>query len=84
MYGFVVNIFEVVDLPELSLAGIRRIMRKAGAERVSRDAVEVLRDATEDFVLRVAKVAVELAKHAKRRTVQKSDVRKALELVLRH
>lgn len=58
-------------------APIERIIRKAGAERVSQDAVEELRDAIEDVGEEVARDAVEMANHADRKTVKASDVEMA-------
>ncbi|MHA1615852.1 MAG: histone family protein [Candidatus Njordarchaeales archaeon] len=70
-------------MADLSLAGIRRLIYKAGAERVSKEAVETMREIVEDIVVKIAKVAVELAQHAKRRTIMKEDVKKAAELILK-
>ncbi|MFB6116595.1 MAG: histone family protein [Candidatus Nanosalina sp.] len=55
-------------------APIERIIRKAGAERVSEEAVEELRDAVEDLGEEVAADATKMAEHAERNTVKKEDV----------
>ncbi|MFB6241654.1 MAG: histone family protein [Candidatus Nanosalina sp.] len=55
-------------------APIERIIRKAGAERVSKEAVEELRDAVEDLGREVSADAVEMADHANRNTVKEEDV----------
>lgn len=64
---------------EFNSAGIYRILKKAGAERVGDDAVLELRMALEDIGLRIAQNAVELSMHAGRRTVKGSDVKLAVK-----
>ncbi|WP_414837506.1 histone family protein [Candidatus Nanosalina sp. VS9-1] len=55
-------------------APIERIIRKAGAERVSEEAVDQLRFALEDLGEEVAADAVNMASHAGRNTVKEEDV----------
>lgn len=55
----------------------RRILADAGAERISDKAAETLADMLNSFAYSVAKKAVKLAKHAKRKTVSDADVKLA-------
>lgn len=60
-----------MSLPD---APVDRIIRKAGAKRVSEGAVEELRDAIQELGEEVAQDAVEMAQHANRNTVKKEDI----------
>ncbi|MCS7143101.1 MAG: histone family protein [Aigarchaeota archaeon] len=70
-------------MSELSTAPIHRILRKAGAERVSEEAAEELKRVLEEVGMRIAEQSVLLAYHAGRRTVKKQDVERASQIVLR-
>ena len=54
-----------------------RILKKSGAERVSDESVDELRRIIEQVAIEVAKSAVDLAKHAGRKTVKSEDVKLA-------
>lgn len=69
----------VVFLP---LAPIYRMMKQSGADRVSNAARSTLAYHMEKFGTKVAKHAVDLAHHAKRKTVTDQDIELAVEAVL--
>jgi len=61
----------------LPLAAMEKIMKRAGAERVSDSAKSALKSVLEDFGDKIAADAVKLAQHAGRNTVKESDVKLA-------
>ncbi|MBU7014520.1 MAG: histone family protein [Theionarchaea archaeon] len=63
----------------LSHRPIDKIMRKAGAERVSADAAKELAGILEEEAIEISKLAVEFAQHAGRRTINAEDVKLALK-----
>ncbi len=63
----------------LAKAPVDKMIRKAGAERVSEDAVVTMAENLENFGVEVAQEAIELADHAGRKTVRAEDIRLALE-----
>ena len=67
----------VIRMAELPIAPITRIMRDAGAERVSEDASMALVELLEEYGTKISKDAVRLAKYAKRKTVKKEDITEA-------
>ncbi len=67
-------------MAEISKAAVERLIRKAGAKRVSKDAVEALIDVLEDIALDISAQAVRLAIHAKRKTVTAEDIKMASRL----
>jgi len=64
--------------PLLPLAPVERVIRKAGAERVSEDAGIELAKVLEDYGIEISREAIILAKHAKRTTVKEEDIRLAV------
>ncbi len=67
-----------IQIPLLPLAPVERIIRKAGADRVSADAGMELAKVLEDYGIEVSREAITLAKHAKRTTVKEEDIRLAV------
>lgn len=67
--------------PILPLAPVERIIRKAGAERVSEGAGIELAKVLEDYGIEVSREAITLSKHAKRTTVKDEDIRLAVARV---
>ena len=58
-------------------ARIEKILRNAGARRVSADAIDRLNEIVSEYGSCIAKEAVELARHSGRKTVKESDIRLA-------
>jgi DNA-binding protein len=61
----------------IPLATMEQILKKAGAPRVSEEAKKELKNALENYANKISIKAIELSKHAKRRTVLGEDVRLA-------
>jgi len=66
----------------LAISAMDRLMRKAGAERVSDEASEALREVLETLALEISRDAIALAKHAGRKTVNSDDIKMASRKLL--
>ena len=67
-------------MTEIPKAPVTRIVKNAGAERISKDAEEKIVEAVEAYADKLASAVIDLAKHAARKTIQAEDV----ELALKH
>ena len=65
------------NIGRLPLLPFERILKKAGARRVSHGALEEFSKVMEDNLMKIATEAAALAKHAGRKTVIDSDIREA-------
>ncbi len=64
-------------MARISVSAAERILKMAGAERVSAEAAREFAEVIERIGMEIATGAVELANHAGRRTVKASDVKLA-------
>ena len=62
---------------ELGISAKYRILKKAGAERVSDESADELRRIIEELAEGIAKSAVEMASHAGRKTIKAEDIKLA-------
>jgi histone H3/H4 len=58
-------------------ARVEKLIRTAGAFRVSAGAIDRLNEILTDYGANLAKYSVEIARHNKRKTVKESDVKLA-------
>jgi|TARA_B100002003_G_scaffold79074_1_gene73982 histone H3/H4 len=62
---------------ELGLSPMYRILKKSGAERVSDESANELRRVIEEIAESIAKSAVDMSKHAGRKTIKAEDIKLA-------
>ncbi len=60
-------------------ARVEKLVRDTGAERVSAEAIETMNEIITEFGKKLAKYAVEIARHSGRKTVKESDIKLASE-----
>ena len=58
---------------------IEKLLRDAGADRVSADAIARFNDLLTERCITLAKYAVEIARHGRRKTVKAEDIKLAAE-----
>jgi len=61
----------------LPAAAMEKLLKKAGASRVSEDAKEALREVLEDYALELGGKAIKFAQHSGRKTVKSADIKLA-------
>jgi histone H3/H4 len=71
---------EYVLMTELSRSAVERIIKKAGATRVSADATDTLAEMMEEYGVFLSREAKKMSDHAGRRTLRGSDIRMAAEI----
>jgi DNA-binding protein len=67
---------------EIKVAPMHKLIKRAGADRVSEESAIALGKALEDIGVKVAKEALDYAKHAGRKTVKAKDIEIAAQKVM--
>jgi len=68
--------------PELAVAPMHRICKKAGADRVSETAAKALAKVLDEIGVKIAREAMDYAMHAGRKTIKAEDVEIAARKVM--
>lgn len=63
----------------LPILPFEKIAKKSGVKRISKEAVEELRDVMEEYANNIAEQSVKISYHANRRTVMEQDVKFVIE-----
>jgi len=72
----------MINEEELPVAAMHRIIKKAGAERVSESGAKELARVLEEIGLKIGKDASEFSMHAGRKTVKGKDVKIAAKKLI--
>jgi histone H3/H4 len=68
--------------PELAVAPMHRICKKAGADRVSESATKELAKVLDEIGAKIAREAMDYAMHAGRKTIKSEDIEIAARKVM--
>ncbi len=63
----------------ISLSAMEKLMKKAGADRVSEEAKDELRKTLEEKAEEITKAAIRFSRHAGRKTIKAEDIKLASE-----
>lgn len=64
----------------LASAAMEKMLKKAGAGRISEDAKAAMRDALEEYGAQIAAKAIKFSKHSGRKTIKAEDVQLARKI----
>ena len=68
---------------KIKVAPMHKLIKRAGAERVSNEAAISLGKALDKIGVKIAKEAIDYAHHARRKTVKAKDIEIAVEKILK-
>lgn len=74
IFNYAEHFYIMGNNPEFGLAVMNRVIKKAGAERVSDEASDTLRTILEEIANNISSNAIDLANHAGRKTIKSDDV----------
>lgn len=69
----------MAEMKILPLAAMEKLLKKAGAPRVSEDAKSAMKEVLEDYGISLGQRAVRIAMHSGRKTVKGSDIKISLK-----
>jgi len=72
-----------LKMEKVKVAPMHKLIKKAGADRVSEDSAIALGKALDEIGLKIAKEALDFAHHAGRKTVKAKDIEIAMEKILK-
>ena len=70
-------------MEKIKISPMHKLIKRAGAERVSKEGAIALGKAIDGIALKIAREAIDYAHHAGRKTVKAKDIEIAVEKVLK-